>query len=267
MAGLHMGVQRMNSKKAFTLIELLVVIAIIAMLMGVLMPALAKARNLGKTVICLSNLRQMFIASQTYAANNNDYYCMAYVNDPDPMDSIAIYTSWDFTNIKDWNTMQEEIKPGLIWQGETIEEIHQCPSFKGESNSLESFSGYNYNTSYIGHGSSEKITVPARTVNVKNPSSNALFGDGQYYDGANKFMRSPWTHDGDGFSFRSTGTQGYRHSNKTNVAWCDGHVSSQKELYTDTFDKEKEKIENYNLANPNDTVGFLSPDNSVYDLK
>ena len=193
----------MNSKKGFTLIELLVVIAIIAMLLGVLMPALAKARNMGKAVLCLSNLRQMFLASQSYASSNDDYFCMAYVKDPDPMDSIAIYAYWDFTNIKDWDTMQEEIRPGLIWQNEMIEKLHQCPSFKGKSNSLENFSGYNYNISYIGHGSNEEVSVPVKTIKVKNPSGCALFGDGQYYDGANKFMRSPWTHAGDDFSFRA----------------------------------------------------------------
>ena len=109
---------------------------------------------------------------------------------------------------------------------------------------------------------------PIKATKISNGASNAIFGDGQYYDGANKFMRSPWTHDGDQFSFRSAGTQGYRHSNKTNVAWCDGHVSSQKELYTNTeIPTEQDLIEQYNLANPNNKVGFLSPDNSAYDLR
>lgn len=263
-----MGMSIVRSKKAFTLIELLVVIAIISMLVSVLMPALTKAKQQGEAVVCLSNLRQMIIASGTYSFDNQDYYPPAYITDPDPFDMFAIQANWDFTNIKDWNTMEEEVKPGLLWQDNMAEKLHQCPSFKGTPNADQPYSGYNYNTSFIGHGSLETIKIPAKTTAVKHPSGCALFGDGQYYDGANKFMRSPFTHKGDQFSFRVAGTQGYRHSNRTNVGWCDGHASPQRELYTESDDiVGKGYIEDYNLANPNDKVGFLSPDNSAYDLK
>ena len=249
------------------MIELLVVIAIFAMLIAVLMPALARARQQGKAVVCLSNLRQMVIAAENYSANNNGCYPPAYINDPDPSDMLAIYECWDFASIKDWNTMDEYSKPGLLWQGEGVDKLQQCPSYTGPSNSLEVYSGYNYNVSYIGHGSMEAIVLPAKTADVNNASTTALFGDGQYYDGANKYMRSPFTHPGDDFPFRAPGTQGFRHSGRTNVAWCDGHASSQKELYTETISSQQELILQYNLENPNNKVGFLSPDNSAYDLR
>ena len=58
-------------KKGFTLVELLVVIAIIALLMGILMPALAKVRQLAYRVICGTNLRGIGTSMQTYANDDS----------------------------------------------------------------------------------------------------------------------------------------------------------------------------------------------------
>ena len=60
------------SKDGFTLVELLVVISIIALLMAILLPALARAREQGKRIVCLSNLKQLTLAWMTYASANND---------------------------------------------------------------------------------------------------------------------------------------------------------------------------------------------------
>jgi len=58
--------------RAFTLIELLVVIAVIAVLIGILLPALGAARQSSKSTLCLSNLRQLAFGWQAYADENRD---------------------------------------------------------------------------------------------------------------------------------------------------------------------------------------------------
>ena len=58
-------------RSGFTLIELLVVIAVIALLMAILLPALGRAREQGKSTRCLSNLKQIGIAMHAYGADFN----------------------------------------------------------------------------------------------------------------------------------------------------------------------------------------------------
>lgn len=257
----------------FTLIELLVVVAIIALLIAILLPSLGQAKERAKTVQCLSNLKQMGNAAFMYAGANDNRFPMAYYYPSTKTANGISYTetvAWDSISLEPDPTLSPPTNrsiPGLLWQGggsASMLKIQQCPKYVGVSNwGTDFFAGYNYNTTYIGHGEGESIPTPVRVIDLKKPARTALFGDGQYYAGANKFMRAPLSALEVGMNVdaltRVSGTQGFRHGGKTNVAFGDGHAETWGQRFTNTSSIVKSKI--------TPDTGFLSNDNSLYSLE
>lgn len=238
-----------DRRQGFTLIELVVVIAVIMIMAAFLLEAARASFHEGRRVQCLSNLRQIAQATTLYADSHEGWYPPAHRNRIEGNRIVA--EAWDFTTrFVDGKLLAEA---GLIWQGAIDVRIQQCPSLartEGGANwMVDPYTGYNYNTSYVG-----APTDPAHALDIGHPAATAMFGDGQWSGGANKFMRSPLPSPADvGFSGRLAGTQGYRHRNLTNLAFVDGHAVSHQDRFS-----------------PEGTApatGFLGEDNTLYDLQ
>ena len=82
-----------KSGKGFTLVELLVVMSIMALLIGVLLPALTAARMSARSSACLSNVRQIGVATMAYGTDNKGYYPTSYYYENDTDSSLG-YNHW-----------------------------------------------------------------------------------------------------------------------------------------------------------------------------
>ncbi|MBN2591559.1 MAG: type II secretion system protein [Sedimentisphaerales bacterium] len=124
----------MRNVQAFTLIELMVVIAIIAMMIGILLPAMQLARDQGYELVCRSTLRQYGIAQSVYLSDNDDYYPnpeFSLISDNEPEPEYQTYCRWH----------DKRYPPdGPLWPYLKDAKAHLCPKF----NSLARTCGQNH---------------------------------------------------------------------------------------------------------------------------
>jgi prepilin-type processing-associated H-X9-DG protein len=242
--------------RALTLLELVVVIGILVILLAIGGSSISAARKQGRRLACLSNQRQIALAMHAYAVDCNDTFPISQYFDL----RNGAFVTWDTTTEAGPPIMA---KPGLIWEYVDGGAVQQCPSYEGPSLTAgDAFTGYNYNTTYLGRGEGEGPhrgfgTAPAKISQVRFTRA-ALVGDGGWSAGTNKFMRAPMD-SGVAEATIHAGAQAYRHLDKTNVAFLDGHGESREARYRKAG---AQRTSDDLLGWPEN--GFLSADDQAY---
>ncbi len=222
--------------RGLTLVEVLVVIGIVATLVGLLVPAVSTVRESSKSIDCMTRLRAMGSAAAHYAATHRDWYPAATVWLPDGNSSAGWrQVHWDQERRADGSWHAGPVARFLDGDLRTF----QCPCCFDSAPQGELATGYNSNTTFVGteggmptpdgfggwRAGWEAARLGVRPSQARRTESCALFGDGGWSGGTNRFMRAPGnTVEGD-LSILYAGTQSFRHLRATNVCWLDGHVS------------------------------------------
>jgi prepilin-type processing-associated H-X9-DG protein/prepilin-type N-terminal cleavage/methylation domain-containing protein len=209
----------------FTLVEILVVLGIIAILAAILLPAFARARDGARRATCAGNLKQIGLAMQLYAQDNNHHY--PFVGQPDNNPNCSLWADRVYPYVKSAQVFQcpayerGEYRPGCP-ASENTEDWKQEITYDGSYDLNSPFGSFSIIIS--GGGDSRSIGIGldfrgASESRYQRPASTILVldGDGNFVNPGRE--TPPFT----GAALREWGVD-TRHDNGSNVAFADGHV-------------------------------------------
>lgn len=214
------------ARRGFTLVELLVVVVIIAILAGLLLPALARSKEAARRLKCASNLRQLGLATQMYWDDNSGacfYYQLGAVRD-----GVLYWFGWlqdGAEGQRAFDATTGALYPYLLGRG-----VEVCPSLNYQSAQFKlkaatAAYGYAYNKFL-----SAAPTQPAvRITRILCPTGTALLADAAQIN-TFQYPASPLNPMLEEFYFVDDRSQTahFRHGARANALFCDGHVAAEK---------------------------------------
>ncbi|MFQ5414803.1 MAG: hypothetical protein ACE5E6_10130 [Phycisphaerae bacterium] len=220
---------------AFSMVELLVVVGVLGLLLAVLLPGLAHARNHAKAVVCRANIHQLAVANDLYADASHGRYAPGAA---DFQHNLHRWHGARATHDEPFDPATGPLAPYLDPGGA----VRQCPTFDARLVGFEAGTGgYGYNNAYVGTQRVEAapgvhVVVSDRTGafthRVARPAETVMFTDAAFTSGdvIPYSFAEPRFHPR--FGTRADPSIHFRHARHANVAWCDGHVDAHRRTFT-----------------------------------
>ena len=204
-------------KYGFTLIELLVVIAIIAILAGMLLPALSKARDKAKAISCTSQEKQIALGVNMYSMDHQDWLPVGGTSGEWKIEIYSYVTGKIGANVGQ-----------MLMSDVLANAVFVCPSLPPEIRAIAPhlIGGYGWNGDYLGYREDDPLYVRVKMAEIQKPSQTIMLGDTLDVPNADMYyiaytLYSPKTVQENFCSYVPYAT---RHSKGLNMAFADGHV-------------------------------------------